>query len=60
MCGAFAVTRLMASLLYGVTATDAVTFGCVSLLLGFTSLAATYIPASRAIRLDPTIALRHE
>ena len=60
MAGAFAVTRLMASLLYGVTATDAVTFAAVSLLLGLTSLAATYIPASRAIRLDPTLALRHE
>jgi hypothetical protein len=60
MSGAFAVTRLMASLLYGVTATDAVTFAAVSLLLGLTSLAAIYIPASRAIRLDPTLALRHE
>lgn len=60
LAGALAVTRLMASLLYGVTATDAVTFTGVCLLLCASALAAAYIPAWRATRLDPTIALRHE
>lgn len=60
MAGAFGITRLMASLLYGVTPNDAATFIGMSVLLGVIALAATYVPARRAVRLDPTVALRHE
>jgi len=56
----FAVTRLLATLLFGISATDPLTLAAVAALLGAVSLAATYIPARRASRLDPTIALRHE
>ena len=53
-----AVTRLVASLLFGVRATDPVTFGAVSALLAGAALAASYLPARRAMRLDPNAALR--
>jgi putative ABC transport system permease protein len=58
--GAFALTRLMASLLFGVRPTDAVTFISVSALLAVVALCASFIPAQRATKVDPMQALRHE
>jgi predicted permease len=58
--GALALTRLMSSLLYGVTSTDPITFCLVTLLLTAVALAAQLIPARRAARVDPVNALRHE
>jgi predicted permease len=60
LIGALALTRVMASLLFGVTATDALTFSAVPLFLAAIALLASYVPAWRATRVDPLIALRDE
>ena len=60
LAAAFALTRLLSGLLFGVEAVDVTTFTTISLLLVFVSLLACYLPARRAMRIDPLSALRYE
>ena len=60
LAGAFVLTRLMSSLLFGVSTTDTVTFVVVALILMVVGVVACYLPARRATRVDPLVALRYE
>jgi ABC-type antimicrobial peptide transport system permease subunit len=60
IAAALGLTRLMSSQLFGVTATDPITFLSVASLIVLVALAACYIPARRATKVDPVIALRYE
>ena len=60
LAGAFGLTRVIASMLFGVTATDPATFAGVALLIAAVSFMASYVPARRTTKIDPVVALRYE
>ncbi|MBI3666144.1 MAG: FtsX-like permease family protein [Acidobacteria bacterium] len=60
LAGAFGLTRLMSGLLFGVSPTDAPIFAAISILLALVAAAACYLPARRAAKVDPIVALRWE
>jgi ABC-type antimicrobial peptide transport system permease subunit len=60
LLGAFGITRVVRSVLYNVSPTDPVSFAGIATLLTAVALLASYVPARRAMRVDPIVALRHE
>jgi ABC-type antimicrobial peptide transport system permease subunit len=60
LAGAFALTRVLEKMLFGVTASDTISFASAALVLGAVAIVASLIPALRASRVDPVTALRHE
>jgi putative ABC transport system permease protein len=60
VCGAFGISRLMAGLLYGISATDPLTYAALAAVLATVAIGACAVPARRAVRVDPAVALRAE